>query len=49
MSVSSFDGSFNISRLHECTHLIMFAAGTGFTPMVRLMYETLYIDENKSR
>ena len=49
MSVSSYDGSFDISRLQQCSHLIMFAAGTGFTPMVRLLYGTLYTDENKTR
>ena len=47
--MSSFEGNFDISHLRQCSHLVMFAAGTGFTPMVRLIYETLYNDENKNR
>ena len=49
ISVSSYEGTFSISRLHECSSLVMFAAGTGFTPMVRLIYEALHNDENKTR
>lgn len=49
ISVSSCEGNFSISRLQECSSLVMFAAGTGFTPMVRLMYEAFYNDENKTR
>ena len=49
ISVSSYEGTFNIARLRECSCLVMLAAGTGFTPMVRLMYEAFYNDQNKTR
>ncbi|XP_052809804.1 cytochrome b5 reductase 4-like isoform X2 [Mya arenaria] len=39
--ISSHQGTFKSSQLQECSHLVMFAAGTGFTPMVRLIYHTL--------
>lgn len=41
MSVSESDGRFNLSQLSGVTHLILIAAGTGFTPMVRLIYHTI--------
>ncbi|XP_014669144.1 PREDICTED: cytochrome b5 reductase 4-like [Priapulus caudatus] len=41
LRVSSFDGRFSASRLDGCTHLVMFAAGTGITPMIRLIYRAL--------
>ncbi|KAL8609950.1 hypothetical protein ACOMHN_046870 [Nucella lapillus] len=39
--MSDNDGSFDVSRLAGVTHLVMLAAGTGFTPMVRLIYHTV--------
>ena len=45
ISVSSFDGNFQLFRLTDCTHLVMFAAGTGFTPMVKLINKTLVVDK----
>jgi len=49
LSVSSFDGSFKLSQLSACSHLVMFAAGTGFTPMVQLIYRSLVVDKQSSR
>lgn len=41
MEVSTFTGDFNEDRLSVCQNLVMFAAGTGFTPMVRLIHRSL--------
>lgn len=49
LSISSYMGNFDISRLNECTHLVMLAAGTGFTPMVRLIYITVVQQRDKNR
>ncbi|KAK3768660.1 hypothetical protein RRG08_065954 [Elysia crispata] len=37
ISVSNYDGNFELQRLNDITHLILFAAGTGFTSMARLI------------
>uniref|UniRef100_A0A4W5R5A9 Cytochrome b5 reductase 4 n=1 Tax=Hucho hucho TaxID=62062 RepID=A0A4W5R5A9_9TELE len=37
LSVSSPDGSFSLRLLREVTHLYLLAAGTGFTPMARVI------------
>ncbi|XP_061193532.1 cytochrome b5 reductase 4-like isoform X3 [Saccostrea echinata] len=37
VEVSTFTGDFDEQRLSVCHDLVMFAAGTGFTPMVRLI------------
>ncbi|XP_072035658.1 cytochrome b5 reductase 4-like [Amphiura filiformis] len=37
VAISDFEGNFDESRLTKCSHLIMLAAGTGFTPMIRLL------------
>ena len=37
VEVSSHEGSFHESLLDDCRELIMFAAGTGFTPMAGLI------------
>ena len=49
VSISDHDGNFAESRLQECTHLVMFAAGTGFTPMVKLIYKSLVEDMQSKR
>ncbi|XP_045197799.2 cytochrome b5 reductase 4-like isoform X2 [Mercenaria mercenaria] len=49
ISMSSYEGNFNESRLNSCTHLVMFAAGTGFTPMVKLIYKSLVQDAESER
>ncbi|XP_041354082.1 cytochrome b5 reductase 4-like [Gigantopelta aegis] len=49
MEVSDIEGSFRRVSLDTCTHLVLFAAGTGFTPMVRLIYESLVADTSCKR
>ena len=40
--ISDFDGSFKSSRLSECEYLVMYAAGTGITPMLGLIQQALH-------
>lgn len=47
VEVSTFTGDFSEGRLSVCQNLVMFAAGTGFTPMVRLIHHC--IEDTKSR
>ncbi|BFZ09440.1 hypothetical protein BsWGS_12478 [Bradybaena similaris] len=42
VQLSNFDGNFEQSRLEKTSHLVMFAAGTGFTSMVQLIIYSLY-------
>ncbi|XP_024119483.1 cytochrome b5 reductase 4 isoform X2 [Oryzias melastigma] len=37
ISVSGPEGSFSLRLLRDVTHLFLLAAGTGFTPMARLI------------
>uniref|UniRef100_A0A8D3AND5 Cytochrome b5 reductase 4 n=1 Tax=Scophthalmus maximus TaxID=52904 RepID=A0A8D3AND5_SCOMX len=37
ISVSGPEGTFSVRRLRDVTHLYLLAAGTGFTPMTRLI------------
>lgn len=37
IKISNYDGTFDVQRLNNITHLILFAAGTGFTSMSRLI------------
>ncbi|CAL1532667.1 unnamed protein product [Lymnaea stagnalis] len=46
MLMSNFDGDFDLSRLEQTTYLAMFAAGTGFTSMVRLIVHSLFMLPN---
>ncbi|KAL4233441.1 Cytochrome b5 reductase 4 [Mactra antiquata] len=39
ISISCYEGKFEESILKSCRHLVMFAAGTGFTPMTGLIYK----------
>ncbi|KAI4871227.1 hypothetical protein NFI96_019755 [Prochilodus magdalenae] len=41
LSISSPDGSFSLRSLRDVTHLYLLAAGTGFTPMARLLHLAL--------
>ncbi|XP_056016450.1 cytochrome b5 reductase 4-like isoform X3 [Ostrea edulis] len=41
IEVSTFTGDFNVQHLSTCRDLVMFAAGTGFTPMVRLINHSI--------
>ncbi|KAL5009724.1 hypothetical protein ScPMuIL_012029 [Solemya velum] len=49
MKVSRYAGDFDESRLNECSHLVMYAAGTGFTPMIRLIYDSIIEDKESHR
>ncbi|XP_077991492.1 cytochrome b5 reductase 4-like [Glandiceps talaboti] len=44
VSVSNPDGNFQLFKLDTCQRLLLLAAGTGFTPMVRLIHYSLQIN-----
>nr|XP_050027176.1 cytochrome b5 reductase 4-like isoform X1 [Dermacentor andersoni]XP_054922407.1 cytochrome b5 reductase 4-like isoform X1 [Dermacentor andersoni]XP_054922408.1 cytochrome b5 reductase 4-like isoform X1 [Dermacentor andersoni] len=39
------EGDFELSTLERCQNLILLAAGTGFTPMVRLLHWGLFVSK----
>lgn len=41
LQISTYEGTFNLVELDSCSHLTMFAAGTGFTPMICLIYRSM--------
>ncbi|GAB1605537.1 cytochrome b5 reductase 4-like [Argonauta hians] len=41
IKLSMFEGCFDERKLEECTHLFLLAAGTGITPMVKLIYDMM--------
>ncbi|XP_034052440.1 cytochrome b5 reductase 4 isoform X1 [Gymnodraco acuticeps] len=41
VSISGPEGTFSLRPLHDVTHLYLLAAGTGFTPMARLIQQAL--------
>ncbi|XP_033116914.1 cytochrome b5 reductase 4-like [Anneissia japonica] len=41
IEISDFEGSFSEPRLQSCQELVLLAAGSGFTPMVRLINHSL--------
>ncbi|RUS78760.1 hypothetical protein EGW08_013476 [Elysia chlorotica] len=48
IKVSNYDGNFELERLNNVSHLILFAAGTGFTSMARLIiYALTNLDKAK--
>ena len=47
--MSNPEGSFDYSCLREVSHVTMMAAGTGFTPMVGLIYQALVCDHKQNR
>ncbi|KAK3089389.1 hypothetical protein FSP39_003237 [Pinctada imbricata] len=49
IEVSSFDGNFSRQQLSQCSDLVLYAAGTGFTPMVSLIYNSLHTDPQCNR
>ncbi len=49
IEISNHDGNFSISQLENASHLIMFAGGTGFTPMVGLINTALTTHSRKDR
>ncbi|PVD29057.1 hypothetical protein C0Q70_11654 [Pomacea canaliculata] len=46
---SGSTGTFDLSQLAGVTHLFLFAAGTGFTPMMRIIYHTVVTSEESSK
>lgn len=49
IDISYPEGVFKEESLTDVTDLVMFAAGTGFTPMVRIIYHCLHVDNNTKR
>ena len=49
LDISSPDGDFDKRRLERCRQLVMYAAGTGFTPMVGLILQAAQLDLNPDR
>lgn len=47
--ISDYLGDFPVRRLKECTSVILLAAGTGFTPMVKLISWVLELDKHHDR
>lgn len=47
IEVSNYAGSFKLDKLDNCKELVMICAGSGFTPMIRLIYHALKIDQIK--
>ena len=47
MSISNFTGSFDQDKLLSCKHLVLLCAGSGFTPMIRILTKAVYIDSIK--
>lgn len=41
IDVSDHEGTFEGATLEDCDHLVLCAAGTGFTPMAGLLSHTL--------
>ncbi|XP_042147983.1 cytochrome b5 reductase 4-like [Ixodes scapularis] len=39
------EGDFEMALLHKCHTLVLLAAGTGFTPMVRLLHWALFVSK----
>ena len=42
MFLSTYEGSFKLSTLKDYQCLVLFCGGTGFTPMIRLIYHFLF-------
>ncbi|XP_063403190.1 cytochrome b5 reductase 4-like isoform X1 [Mytilus trossulus] len=49
IDISYPEGTFKEESLRDVTDLVMYAAGTGFTPMIRLIYHCLHVDQKPSR
>ncbi len=46
--MSSYEGTFDLTRIDLCKTLILLAAGTGLTPMIRIInYAIKQINEKK--
>lgn len=49
IDISYPEGNFQEERLTDLSDLMLYAAGTGFTPMIRLIYHCLYVDNKPDR
>ncbi|KAG1663036.1 Cytochrome b5 reductase 4 [Nymphon striatum] len=49
IDISEYDGNFEEQYIHKCTHLYLLAAGTGFTPMIRLINYCLFSANDNCR
>ena len=49
LEISNPEGKFDRQKLLDASQIIMFAAGTGFTPMAALIHHALYVHDNPER
>ncbi|XP_076076917.1 cytochrome b5 reductase 4-like isoform X2 [Mytilus galloprovincialis] len=49
IDISYPEGTFKEERLKDVTDLVLYAAGTGFTPMIKLIYHCLHVDQKPAR
>ena len=50
IEMSSAEGAFDTARIDTCRTLVLIAAGTGLTPMIRILnYATKRIDSEQNR
>ncbi|XP_071955198.1 cytochrome b5 reductase 4-like [Antedon mediterranea] len=47
IDISDYEGSFVESRLNTCQDLVLLAAGSGFTPMIRLIHTSIASNSNR--
>ena len=47
IEMSNFTGSFNYENLFNCYELVLICAGSGFTPMIRLLIHAIRIESIK--
>jgi len=48
LEMSNFTGSFNYETLFNCNELVLICAGSGFTPMIRLLIHAIRIESIKN-
>lgn len=48
IQISNFAGDFKTEKLTDCNELVLICAGSGFTPMIRLLKEAVEIDSIKN-
>jgi len=47
ITISNFTGTFDSDKLLGCDDLLLLCAGSGFTPMIRLMIKAAELDNIK--
>ena len=47
MEISNFAGNFKPEKLTDCNELVLICAGSGLTPMIRLLINAVKIDSIK--